>query len=209
MEKVGIEKGCLGDASFEAQTIAGGEWTGEGGGQYRLTNQNLEQSFATCLASANCTHIWIADSDEESGWGSRAVPACAEYDQDGHNVFAKVCAGSHRDGGGGQPWGGRSSALNWRIEYEGDLTSGSDIHLYGKGVGKYLHSSSADGRGTVWGDKDDSANWRMEWVSTIRPQRVCVAKGLNFAIVTRAYVARQDGTLTSGTDVHLIAVRAT
>jgi hypothetical protein len=47
----------------------------------------------------------------------------------------------------------------------------SDVHLYGKGVGKYLRRSSAAGGGTVWGDKDDSSNWKMEWVSTIRPPK--------------------------------------
>ena len=55
MEKVGLQRGCLGDASYQAKPIDGGTWTAEQGGQYRLVNQNLQQSFVICLASENIT----------------------------------------------------------------------------------------------------------------------------------------------------------
>ena len=90
--QVGLQRGCLGDASYQAKPIDGGTWTAEQGGQYRLVNQNLQQSFVICLASENCNYIWIADFDEADGWGSRAVPECSMYDASNwlNKLFSRI-----------------------------------------------------------------------------------------------------------------------
>ena len=95
MEKVAEGKGCIGNSAFQSQVIAGGEWTGERGGQYRFVNQNLQESSTLCLASLNCNFIWIASYDEASpSWGSRGLPECQQFDEAEHHVYQKICGAS-------------------------------------------------------------------------------------------------------------------
>jgi len=91
MELVAQDTGCSGHAGYRDAAITGGQWTDEGGGQYRLPKLSLKGSTRACLAAADCGYLWMAKMDEEGGWGSRALPACSRISVAGHNLYQKKC----------------------------------------------------------------------------------------------------------------------
>jgi hypothetical protein len=77
--------------------------------------------------------------------------------------------------GAGMSWGGKNSNVNWKLEWNGELSSGAEVFLFGKAQGKYFASNAGEGAGMSWGGKSSNYNWQLEW----------------------------DGDLTSGTHVSL------
>jgi hypothetical protein len=168
---------------------------GEGvGAYYHSILPVLPAAAASCIetagtASAPADHAAcaaVADLDTDAA----CVAILTDDTSDAESALA--CTYVPGTGGAGTDpsadpllslWGGKSSALSWRIEYDGALTSGSDVHLYGKGAGQYLHSGGGEGGGGVaWGAKDNAGNgWRLEW----------------------------EGALASGTAVHLFGKGST
>lgn len=62
-------------------------------------------------------------------------------------------------------WGGKNSDVDWKIEWDGALTSGSQIYLYGNGVGSYFASNHGEGMGFSWGGKSSAYSWELQWNS--------------------------------------------
>jgi len=65
------------------------------------------------------------------------------------------------------------------MEWDGKLHSGMEVHLFGKGLGKYLHSNAPEACGMSWGSLHQSAeglNWTLEWDEANESDESCRKK---------------------------------
>jgi hypothetical protein len=65
-------------------------------------------------------------------------------------------------------WGGKSSSYNWQLEWDGDLSNGTQVYLKAHGsmtAGNYFASNAGEGSGMSWGGKSSNYNWQLEWDS--------------------------------------------
>jgi len=88
---------------------------------------------------------------------------------------------SNHDEGKGMSWGSKVDNINWKLEWDGDLKSGSAVHLYGNGLNKYFHSNAGEGQGMSWGSKSNAVGWRLEWDGSLTSGKEVFLKGTSGA----------------------------
>lgn len=74
--------------------------------------------------------------------------------------------------------GPKDASRCWIMEWEGELTTGSAVHLRAKANPNleaeykecYLHSNAAEGDGASWGSRRDDLNWVVEFTEQPQPQ---------------------------------------